>query len=156
MSDDTQDLSAYPNMARGERNGLRYVSFFAPWPATTKHTRTALTAKRGFRPLVKAAKRYQEYMKQAVLVNDLVGWIRPGTEYVLEVITMGHRSDADQYIGGLQDDLVKSGLMADDKHCEATVARRYSIPKDQEKKLFVAVFETERQANNGTEEQREA
>ena len=142
--DDAQDLSAFHVMARGERNGLRYVSFFAPWPAKTKHNRTALTAKPGFRPLVAAAKKYQQFIAQAVLVNDLIGWIREDTEYILEVITFGHRSDNDQYTGGLQDDLVKSGLMANDRHCEATVSRRLVIPKDQEKKLFVAVYETEK------------
>lgn len=146
---EVQDLSAYPNFARGERGGLRYASAWLPKPAWTKHTRTALTVKPGFRPLTKAAKQYEQFLAQAILVNELNGWIREGTEYILEVISFVHKSDMDQWSGGILDGLVKGGLMADDKHGEALVSRRRIVPKTEEQRIFIAVYETEKGQDNG-------
>lgn len=144
MSGEMQDLSAYPALSKGTRvDGLRYFSGFWPRPSWTKHTRTALTARAGFRPLVKAAKQYEQFIAQAILVNDLVGWIREGTEYVIEIVSFVHRSDMDQWGGGLMDGLVKSGAMVDDRHGEALVQRRVRIPKDQPERVFIAVYESE-------------
>lgn len=144
MSGDTQDLTQYAAFARGERNGLRYFSGFLPKPSWSKHTRTALTAKPGFRPLTRAAKLYQEFLIQSVMVNDLRGWIREGTEYIVEVISLVHKSDCDQWSGGIMDGLVKSTAIADDKFCEALVGRRLLVPKTEEQRVFIAVHETEK------------
>lgn len=145
MNGDTvQDLSAYPVFCRGERNGLRWFSGWLPWPAWQKATRTAHTPRPGFRPLVKSAKMYQQYIAQGVLVNEFseLPWLRAGSEYELHFISFNHRSDNDQHSWGLQDDFVKSGLLADDKSCANTASRRERIPKDQEQRIFIAGWET--------------
>ncbi len=140
-----QDISQYPVFARWQRsNGLRGFSVWIPWPAWQKATRTAHTPRPGFRPLVKSAKQYQAFLEQAVMVNEfpVLPWLREGSEYILEFISFNHKSDNDQHSWGLQDDFVKSRLLADDKSCEATVSRRYRIPKDQEQRIFVAGYES--------------
>lgn len=149
MAPEAQDLSAYPNLSRGEHDGKRWFSGWWPRPSWTKHNRTALTAKPGYRPLVVAAKKYEQFIAQAVLVNDLLGWIREDTEYVVEVISFVHRCDMDQWSGGLLDGLVKSGALADDKHGAALVSRRERIGKDQQEAVFIAVSETEKGKSDG-------
>lgn len=146
-----QDLSAYPTFSRGERNGLRYFSAWLPVPSWTKHTRTAITAEPGFRPLVKAARLYREFLGQAVLCAgfEALPWLREKSEWALEFISFTPKHDHDQWSEGLQDDLVKVGLLSNDRWSESTLSRRVRTEKGTEPRLFLAGYETERQAENG-------
>lgn len=146
MTEAKQDLTAYPNLSRGTfADGKRWFSGWLPVPAWTKHNRTVLTARPGFRPLSTPGKKYQQFVMQAVLVNEFpaLPWLREGSEYILEVITFSDRMDNDQFTGGLQDDFVKSTLLANDKHCEATVSRRVRT-EGGENRVYIAGYETEK------------
>jgi Holliday junction resolvase RusA-like endonuclease len=118
-----QDLSVYAPIERGETKGRRHFKVVLPVPAWSMARR--LNPNKSLSP---AARQYRDYIAQSVTVAELpeLPWLR--TEFGLKFNLYYKRYDLDAHLKGLVDDLVKAGLMVDDKHWGKSFAHRIRSP----------------------------
>jgi hypothetical protein len=108
----------------GETGGVRWLIAALPVPAWTKNDRTGVVLKQtarmkaGQRYLTPLARTYRDMVALAVaMALPERPWFRPGGWHLdcFQYFTSQH--DQDHFLSGIQDDLVKAGLVADDADC---------------------------------------
>jgi len=118
----SQDLSVFAPIQYGETNGRRHFHIVLPVPAWSMARR--LNPNRSLSP---AARAYRDYVVKSVLVAEVPQpWLR--TEWGLRFNLYYKRYDLDAHLKGLVDDMVKAGLLCDDRNWLKSVAFVYRSP----------------------------
>ncbi len=105
-------LAAYCNVV----GPVKVLTAWLPLPTCNKHNRVGVT-RTGKRYLVPEARAYRaEVIRVVRPVLPQRPWFKHDVPWFISYVQMmdGAKWDDDQFLGGLRDDLVEAGLVADD------------------------------------------